>query len=256
MENKENPTGKVDLASTISTDSLVGTKDATNLVSATNTEDTESIRNRENDQLALRKQLQRQQRYATALIRANPGLGEMSQRIAEDLVASGLKPFEVLELIHTVYAPTDVLGRGQGERLKHFGKAVLANYGDYICSIRQNPGLVRSFLIQMSDMVNMRDEINSDLPRGRSVSFSEAILYQQVGLTADTFSDYFERLVYDGGASPGHAMIKIRDAAREVQEKNFGTLEELLFPAEMADFAWMCIKGESVGEEYNGPGFE
>ncbi len=113
--------------------------------------------------LAKAEELAIQRRYATALMERNPGLGEMSQKIAEDLVYSGLKPIEALALINMVYTPNDALGRGQGTRLRYFSEAIQERYGDQLESIRGSPALFRGFLTMIGDLVEMRDAVNEYL---------------------------------------------------------------------------------------------
>ena len=64
-----------------------------------------------------------QRKYAKALMRAKPGLGEKSIEIAEELMNTGLTPNEAMMVINIVYSP----GRGQANKLKHFGKALVGS---------------------------------------------------------------------------------------------------------------------------------
>jgi len=199
-----------------------------------------------------------QQKYAAALIRAKPGLGDKAEKIAEDLVNVGLTPNESLMLVGLVYMPVDIQGRGQGTRLKYFAEALQERYGDHrLEKCGKSVALFRGLLAQINEAIEMRDLINGALDRRTSISFRDALRYQEIGLDADIFFGYVAKLTSDLNLNETAAVMKIRDASKRVENsKQIGSLEALLFPYEMQTFVREVMEGDldglvdELGEEY------
>lgn len=183
----------------------------------------------ENDQLVVSEEKELQQRYVRALIRANPGLGEKSERIAQDLMQTGLSSTEAMMLINLVYAPAYIDGRGQGTRLKYFAKALQDRYGDcYLANIGQNEKVFRGFLAEIDEAVAMRDLINEELSKQASISFDNALLLQEIGLSADAFLGYVHNYATDHKTDRLSALLRVIHAARRIKGGALGSLESFL----------------------------
>lgn len=178
-----------------------------------------------------------QQRYIKALVRMNPGLGPKSEKFAEALVSTGLKPTQALMFVRAVYSPKDIEGKGQATRLKYFSEALIRRYGD--CTLenaRQHEKYFLSLLADVSAATNMRDEINEFLEGEASISFANILLLQEVGLNQDSFLDYVEVLAKQPRMNRLKAVLRVVEAAESIREHNAGNLEALLFSGDFEDW--------------------
>jgi len=187
-------------------------------------------------QLVRQDEVALQKKYLHALVKANPGLGDKSAQIAECLVDTGLTYGEATTLIKMVYAPSSLEGRGQATRLSHFYKAVQSRYGESRlerCS--RNVALFKGFLAQMSNAIEMRDNVNAYLDNKTSLSFHNALLLEDLGLPPESFIEYVNRLVTEYNLSETAAVVRICKAAKQVEKKIFANLEAIIFPEDASE---------------------
>lgn len=212
--------------------------------------------------IAERKEQALQARYVAALMQQSPGLGEKSHRIAEDLVASGLNQSESFMLIQAVYDPSRKDGKGQGTRLKHFAKAVQDRYGEVgLYNASQSVESFRGLLFQISEAVTMRDTLNGSISDA-SFSFDDTLRFQELGLDSDVVMDAFYKLTspadspenngYYREVSTVEAVMRIKQATRQLERGTHCTLESLLFPTDMDGFVGAIMANDTLGRPEDG----
>lgn len=185
-----------------------------------------------------------QKRYVTTLIKSRPGLGDYALKIADDLTNTGLSPTEAIMLIDMVYCPQDLEGKGQGNKLKHFSEAVVQRYGgDYLEKVSRSPELFRGLLHQIGQAVDMRDDTNGSLSHS-SISFKDSLLFQELGLSAEVLDGYIYNLTVDQGLSEVAAIMRIKEAAAQVEKGRFATLEGILFREEFSSMTTMRMEDD------------
>lgn len=190
-----------------------------------------------------------QRRYVDALIKAKPGLGEQSLKIADDLVNTGLTPNEAMLLIDLVYSHTDIQGRGQATKLKHFSEAVISRYGGgYLEKVSNSPALFRGLLYQINQAVEMRQEANGTLFHS-AITFKDTLLFQELDLSAEVLSSYVYHLTSEQGLSEVAAVMRIKEAAAEVERGRFATLEGILFRDEFNSLTDLIMEDEIEYEQ-------
>jgi hypothetical protein len=183
-----------------------------------------------------------QTRYLTALVRLNPGLGKKTEEVALYLANIGLKQGEVMALLNTVYLPTHKDGRGQAQRAIYFTKALVNRYGErYLANIRQNLPAFLGFLGQVSEAVDMRDEVNDALKENEkdraNISFYDALALEVAGLSTEAYLGYLADLKKQTGCSNVKAVVVLKKAIEEVNKGRVGELEALIFRGEFDEEA-------------------
>lgn len=160
-------------------------------------------------------------RMANRILAVNPGMGEKSMRMAEDIADSGLPSTAAVMLIQAVYSPTDDIGRGQATRAKWFISAVRNRYHHKLDKIRNNTGHFRVFLADMEEVVNMRDTLRGE---GCSVSFEAAFLLWEQGMSADSILNIISDCC-GKGMPPGASTKMVIRAAQMVKAGHFLNIE-------------------------------
>jgi hypothetical protein len=165
-------------------------------------------------------------KYVKNILAADPGIGEKSLAIANSLADSGLSGPMAAMIIQAVYAPTTVDGRGQGTRIKWYVDAVRNRYGHKLDKIRTNVLSFRTFMADMEEVSQMRDELNGN---GYSVSFEGAFLLWEIGEDVDSIQTAIEAHLDHLRDYPGSCMKRVVEAAMEVKSgKRFVELETAL----------------------------
>ncbi len=189
-----------------------------------------------------------QKKYTDALIRARPGLGEKSLKIADELINTGLTPNEAMLMINLVYSTRDVQGRGQATKLKYFSEAVIRRYGEnYLEKVGRSLDLFRGLLYQIGQAVEMRDETNDYLSNS-SITFRDSLLFQELGLSAEVLESYVYHLTSEKGLSEVAAIMRIKEAAAEVERGRFATLESILFREEFDSLTSLIMEEDRADE--------
>lgn len=191
-----------------------------------------------------------QKQYIQALIQRQPGLGDRCQEIAQSFIDSGLAPSEAYMIMDIVYAPSsgNMAGRGQGTRMKHFAEAIQNRYGETVLhNASQHIEKFRGLLEQIGQAVEMRDMLNGAL-NGSSLSFSNALLFQEIGLDYNALLDIIYEVVDRQQTSELSALVRVTNAAKKLSRtNNFCTLEGVLFAGEDDQFTREVMANEKLG---------
>lgn len=197
--------------------------------------------------LAEKQEFALQQQYIAALIQRSPGLGEVSNQVAQNLIASGITPAEAFLLIQAVYTPTTAQGKGQGNKVKHFGEALERHYGDVVLhNASKNVAAFQGLLARVTQAVDMRDSLNGALVRS-SFSFDDALRFQKLGLDQDTVMDAYQQLQETYGLGDVAATMRIKEAVRTLERGGYCTLEGVLFFDEAKEFVTGVMETDSLG---------
>lgn len=166
-----------------------------------------------------------ERKFISRILQADPGIGDKSVAIANSLADSGLPAVAAAMVIQAVYAPTTVEGYGQANRIKWFVDAVRNRYSHKLERIKTDYRSFRSFIADMEEVVQMRDELNGD---GYSVSFELAFTLWELGEDSNSVVLAIEEHLGHLMNFRGSIMVKLKAAALAVASGKFTELATAL----------------------------
>jgi len=176
---------------------------------------------------ALSSQTALERKYIHHILRSDPGMGEKSIQIANSLADSGLPVAACAMILQAVFVPaTTSQQRGaQGTRLRWFVEAIQNRYQNRMDKIRHDYRAFRSFVSDMEEVTEMRDELNGN---GYSISFQGAFLLWEVGECADSIQRMVDDYLPHLAQFKGSAMKRLVEAAMQVQNGVFSEMGSAL----------------------------
>jgi hypothetical protein len=160
-------------------------------------------------------------RYAKALLKLDKGLGPKSMELAKEFADSGLPSGVAALLMRTVYAPTDVQGRGQSVRLKWFMETVKRRYSDRLDKARSNMAYLRTLLAELEEITQMKETLCGE---GLRFSFEQTFHLFELGYDADSIM----ALTSDMEGSRLRAAGRVWRAAKAVEAGKAPSVEAAL----------------------------